>query len=181
MHPILYTLWLLVKGPDRRFVLGRAQVELEVGDQMAGHSGVPWNAWPRWQEMDKTARENIARREIIPRLVDRSTLKSPSGSFSLADIVGETQADPECDIGQRLYPPSQSPPATETDHDGPEDPPISEDELRAAIAFFAEKAKPEKPKLPKNRKTIEKISLNDADLRMLEQARARARALNVAV
>lgn len=164
LHPIVFTLGLLLKGDEKKLAVSRANLELQIGPQMEGHSGVPWEAWPRWQEMDRGARENIAKSEIIPRLLDRSTLRRSEEAqnipFPIGDLYSATIVDPERE--QRSSPP-QSPPMTTA-------------EISAAIASFSAKAENEERLCSKNRNTREKISLDNNDLQILAEARARARA-----
>jgi hypothetical protein len=157
VHPIIFTIGLLMRGPARKFVLARATLELEMGGDVAGHSGVPWSAWPRWQEMDKGARENIARNEIIPRLLDRSTLATDSRD-SLSPCLEPTTGK---------IPTPQSRPLTMKPTL-----PMTPNQIAAGIAKFSSKFEPVSTKPAKS---PENISLDISELEILSRAKSRAR------
>lgn len=161
VHPIVFTIGLLLRGPDRKFALARATLELEMGGDIDGHSGVPWGAWPRWQEMDKRARENIARREIIPRLLDRTTLSAQQSQNGLPPCLDVT-------TGNHVPPPQSRPLSMRPTQ------PMTSEAVAAGIAFFSRKCAFEPDPTPTRKP--ENITLSSDELELLRAATERARA-----
>lgn len=75
-HPILFTLWCVLKKDGIRIpaadpVYTRAKLEIEAagaGVEIANHTGVPWPQYEKsWREMLPKTRETFAKSQILPR------------------------------------------------------------------------------------------------------------------
>lgn len=72
-HPIVATLIAVLTGYKRWFACERAKREI-VNMDVSNHSGVDFVHWgERWQSMSFAEREHIAKTEIAPLLLDKTT------------------------------------------------------------------------------------------------------------
>lgn len=71
-HPVLLTLWILLKGTPEIRLFNRATQEIiseQNGSRVENHSGVPWEHYAQnWSDMLQVTRDQFARTQILPRL-----------------------------------------------------------------------------------------------------------------
>lgn len=95
-HPVLLTLWILLKGTPEIRLFNRASQEVlaeETRSKIENHSGVPWEHYAQnWSDMLQATRDQFARTQILPKL--RGTSPAP-GCFPGSECVHKIDDCPD--------------------------------------------------------------------------------------
>lgn len=137
-HPVLLTLWCILRGSPDISLYNRAEREVLALDHGAGSvdtTGIPWEDYARnWADMLPATRDAFARSQILPRLRDSSRETCPPADVAegVAISTPATPADLSPDeirtaILASLNPPSESPPDPYPEID------LTDPEMRALV------------------------------------------------
>lgn len=107
-HPVLLTLWVLLRGTPDVSLYNRAERECRAeiaGVEVAHPSGVPWPDYERhWTDMLPEMRDTFAKTQILPRLrrgIRRDTKEEDTGTGTGTGSVAEL-AETSDEIRERI-------------------------------------------------------------------------------